>query len=297
MLGLALALRQLGKTVSMYSHDGVSPMYRFLPLSQEVRTEVSRQEVEAAQAVVVIDCDGAARSGDLAQWLSSAALVIDIDHHEPGRAFGQLHWVDDRYAAAAEMILEVVKALGASLERDIATCLFAGIYVDTGGLRFENTDVHSYRCCAELVEAGASPAAVARWLFEIRSLPSLRLLGEALQRCRWDEARGVVWAELPREAFAAAAAGPEDTEGIIDVLRGHRDSQVAMLAYERPDGMVKVSLRSKGDWDVRAVARQWGGGGHPRAAGFESNLPLNEVVRRTLEQISPPAPGERVSAR
>ena len=95
----------------------------------------------------------------------------------------------------------------------------------------------------------------------------------------------IIWSAVPRQAFEECGASPEDMEGVIDILRGHRDSRVALLAYERDDGVVKVSLRSKSSIDVAAVAGEWQGGGHESAAGFERRAPLAQVVDDALARL------------
>lgn len=285
MVALALALRALGGQVKMYSPDGVSPMYRFLPLAGEVSDLVAAADVEAADAVVLLDCDGAARTAALEGLLARAKRVVDIDHHERERAFGDVQWVEPERAAVAEMVYVLLLEMGIGITGEMATALLAGIYVDTGSLRYRNTKAHTYRICAELVERGARPEEVSTWLYEVRSYGGLRLLGAVLQRAKVDPESAIMWSALPHQTFVECGASPDDMEGVIDLLRGHRDSRVALLAYEREDGVVKVSLRSKAALDVSEVAQLWGGGGHAAAAGFERDAPMQQVVEDALIEL------------
>jgi len=285
MVALAMGLRGLGKEVRMYSPDGVSPMYSFLALAAEVQAQVGGEDVQWADAVLLLDCDGASRTGALEQWLRHSKVLLDVDHHEKERAFGDVRWVDPKRAAVAEMVYELLGEMGITVTPEMATALLAGIYVDTGSLRYSNTRPQTYRLCAELARLGARAEEVSAHLYEVRSYAALRILGEALRSAQLDWCGSIIWSALPREVFEVCGASPDDMEGVIDLLRGHRDSQVALLAYERPDGMVKVSLRSKNSVDVAEVAREWGGGGHTRAAGFERRVPLQQVVEETLARL------------
>ena len=232
---------------------------------------------------VLTDCPNPGRTeGLIDQALAQAAVVVNIDHHPDNRRYGHLNWIDTSAAATGEMVYRLLIELGLPVTPAIATNLVTAIHTDTGSFRYSNVTPETFRIAAELVVAGAEPAAVSSAIYERRASDSLRWLGESLARVRVSEDGRVAWLGLP------AGAVPEtfvESEELVNYPRSIASVRVAGLLRER-EGQVKVSLRGKGDVDVQRIAARFGGGGHPNAAGFTVSGSLDAVTRDVLAAIS-----------
>jgi bifunctional oligoribonuclease and PAP phosphatase NrnA len=203
--------------------------------------------------------------------------VVNIDHHQDNTRFGHLNLVVPHASSTAEVLMSVIEAAGIALTPEIAAPLYAGMVTDTGRFGYTNTSPATHLAAARLLEAGADNAELARRLYEDQPFDRLVLMGRALDRSRRLADGRMVAALLTRADFDAA--GGDDSEGIVEVMRSGRGVQVAALVREAgPPGSYRVSLRSVDpDVDMSAIAREEGGGGHRAAAGFSTNRPPDEL--------------------
>jgi len=282
LLGLALGLERIGLTVARLCADPLPAAYAFLPTADLVTQQPPTWRADLG---VVVDCDGLARVGPLAPAFSDLPRLIDIDHHATSQTFGDVRITEPEAAACAEIVFDLLHALGVALDPDIATCLYTGVLTDTGRFCFGNTTARSLTVAAALVRAGAQPSLVARKVYEDRSIGATHLLGVALSRLSADFDARVVSAVLTRDDFGATGAVSADTEGIIDHLRAIGGPRVATLFVQMENGEVRVSLRSDGSVDVSAVALAFGGGGHAMAAGCTCPGSVEEVRRKVLAAV------------
>ena len=280
MLGLALALEAMGKDVVRLCQDTQPEAYTFLPGADRIR------QIPPAQwqpdVSVALDCESASRLGTIEPVVMAAPIVIDIDHHAGYNPFGHIQVLDPTAAATSQQVCEFIPCLDVQLTRELAVCLLAGIIFDTGAFRFSNTTPRTFSAAAALCAAGAEPDMIHRRMFDERPLSALRLLGIALRAVNTRD--GIAFSLLTREDFERAGARDSETEGIINQLMSLRDIQGAVLVYETAEGS-KVSLRSRENLDVAAVAREFGGGGHVKAAGCTIKAPASEALRRVLDVV------------
>lgn len=267
VLGLHLALQQLGKRPSMILDDECPHMYRFLPAWQDMLSPDKAEDDWEFEAAIVLDCDGLDRAGSVADLVSRLHPVVDIDHHTGRKAFGDVRAVYEDAAATAELVYELLQELGHAVTPDVAACLLAGLMFDTGSFRFANTSPGALRVAAELVEAGAVVEDIATALFAEEPFAKLTLRGIALSRAIRSCGGRICGSYLLRSDFEATGALPEHAEGIVEQLRGVAGVQVGVLSREVDSGEAKLSFRSRGWPDVGAVAAEFGGGGHREAAG------------------------------
>src|SRR5947209_1667118 len=280
LLAATLALRQLGKDAVMYL-AGDTPLpreYAFMPLEDLVR----EPPADAAERVLLaVDCANEERIGDEAA-LARAPLVLDVDHHHDNTCFGDLNLIVADASSTSEVLRDVFAELGVELTPELAEPLYVALVTDTGRFQYANTTPKALRLAAELVEAGADIHAVFQQVYESVEFAKLKLLARALDRAEVLEGGRIVVSHLLRGDFADAGASEPYSEGIIDYLRAVEGSELAVLIREPPreDGPTRrVSLRSSVDeLDVSAIARRFGGGGHRQAAGFSSELPIDEIT-------------------
>lgn len=280
-LALFHALRAQGKAVQVVAPTPVPQHYRWLPGAEHFTQQIDG----TPEVAIALDCDGLDRVGGLRDALEQAPVLVNIDHHGSTGPFGDVCYVDRGVAATAQLVAALLRALGWPFTEDMATCLYTGVATDTGFFRFENTDTEALREAADLVAAGARPTAIAEAVSERRSVPRMQLLGRALQGAQRDPSGRIAWAVLTPQDFRATGLGAGDTEGIVDALKQVEGQQAAVLfkAPERDDQW-QISLRSPVA-DVAAIAREFGGGGHARAAGCDVSGSFAEVSARVLGAV------------
>jgi phosphoesterase RecJ-like protein len=288
LLGMHHLLGQLGKDSVMFMAAKEFPLpieYRFLPL-EEVFHEPPADMAD--RTVIYLDCGNVDRMP--VDFLSNGAnFRINIDHHHDNTLFGDVNLLDTGASSTAEIVYELAIALGAEITPPIASALYVGLITDTGKFMYENTNSHTHRIAAELIDAGVPVDETYRRLYEHVPIEKLRLLSRALDGIqRYCDGRLVV-AYITEADYEAAGAGEEMTEGIIDHLRSVEETKVAALIRDLGDrgrAARKVSLRSSGgEVDVSAMARRRGGGGHVRAAGFSTDLETDELIELLCAEV------------
>lgn len=242
-------------------------------------------EVESHPDVVaVLDCAVAERLGGLAGVLDRAGRVVWLDHHQPGEPQGSVVVVDPAAAATAEIVARLVGELGVALTGDVATCCYAGLVTDTGRFTNEATTPSALRLAAELIEGGVDVVGLNRALFDVMGFEQLRLLGRVLAGAH-REPGGLVWSTVTEHQLAEAGLTLADTDGVVELLRDVEDARCALLLKQRATGGLKGSLRGVGEVEVASIAGRFGGGGHRRAAGFDTQATVADVVAGVVEAL------------
>ncbi|HEX7059004.1 MAG TPA: bifunctional oligoribonuclease/PAP phosphatase NrnA [Solirubrobacterales bacterium] len=281
LLGMHHLLTRIGKDSVMFMAAKEFPLpieYRFLPL-EEVFHEAPADMAD--RTVIFLDCGNIDRMP--VDFLSNGGhRVINIDHHHDNTRFGDVNLVDTEASSTAEIVYGLAQALGVKLTKEMAAALYVGLITDTGKFMYENTDARTHRIAADLIDAGVEVDDTYRRLYENVPIEKLRLVSRALDGIQRLCDRRLVLTYVTAADYEATGAGEEMTEGIIDHLRSVEGAKVAALVrdQDRPTRAArKVSLRSSsGDVDVSAIARERGGGGHKRAAGFSTDLELDELI-------------------
>jgi len=283
MLGLALALIPLGKDLVCLSQDGVPDILRFLPGVERIATAT---DVPAFDLALVVDSGELARVGETVQPLvARARRIVDIDHHVTAGAFGDIRVLDAHAASTAEIVYALLQTLDVPITSDIATCLFTGIITDTGSFRFQNVTPNTLRVAAKLLEAGAPPAHISENVFDNRTFAATRLLGLALSALSQTPDGQVVWTHITAQNFRTLGATDQDTEGVVNYVRGVRGAEVGILFREMEGGSIRVSLRARESVNVAEVAARFGGGGHRMASGCTLNVPLGEAEQAVVRAV------------
>ncbi|HET6998552.1 MAG TPA: bifunctional oligoribonuclease/PAP phosphatase NrnA [Solirubrobacterales bacterium] len=281
LLGMHQLLTQLGKDSVMFLAAKEFPLpieYRFLPL-EEVFHEPPADMAD--RTVVFLDCGNIDRMP--VDFLTEGGNdVINIDHHHDNTRFGDFNLVNVEASCTAEIVYDLAVLLGATVTREMASALYVGLITDTGKFMYENTDAHTHRVAAALIDAGVDIDDTYRRLYEHVPIEKLRLVVRALDGIQRHCGDRLVLTYITAADYEETGAGEEMTEGVIDHLRSIDGSKVAAVIRDlgnRGRAARKVSLRSsEGDVDVSEIARKRGGGGHKRAAGFSTDLELDELV-------------------
>jgi phosphoesterase RecJ-like protein len=283
-LGFAFIARSLGKEVSVFVPDALPPNLRFLACGDIQR------EVPDTSFDVTFVMDTAATMllpAGLPDKAQRGPLVI-IDHHAAHDDVGDVVVRDIDACATAEVIMDMAEILGVRpVPAQAATPLYAALVADTGGFRYPSTRARVLRMAAELVDGGADPWHVAYELFEGWQPSRLRLLGAVLDSLEVSLDGRLALMFVTRKMLDDCDADDDMVEGMVNYGRMLRGVEVAALVweFETEDGLeTKVSLRSRGEADVSAIATQLGGGGHRSAAGSQVATSL-EATAEKLRQL------------
>ena len=269
-LAMMAALRQRGiNAYPLVTDEAIPGNLGFLPGIDQVLV-YGRDELPEYDALCLIDCADRRRLGsfyrDNPERLDRDLLpIVNIDHHVTNDRYGTVNIVEPQAASASEVVTDILASWGTELTSDIAQCLLSGIYGDTLGLRTDSTTSRTMRTAADLVDAGANPGPIVDSLFRLKPRSSVCLWEKGLQRVRWQGT--LIYTELTPDVFETCGATPVEAEGMVNFLLGTEGSLVAAMLHRNSDGW-RVSMRSmEREVDVAAIAAEFGGGGHPRAAG------------------------------
>jgi phosphoesterase RecJ-like protein len=284
MLAMRMLLRQLGKRADLVTADRIPGIYRALPEADTIRTAMRVHG--PYDAAILLECDGLERTRlrGLEQF-----LVVNIDHHASGRAFGHVNWIDNGAASLGELVYRLVKAAGATVTPEMATCLYTTVLTDTGGFCYGSTTASTFGLARELVLAGADPLRIAQEVYFSTATSKLLLLGAALGNLR-REGR-LAWLWVTHQDMVRTCAAEEDCEGIVNYAVCIAGVEAAAFLRELPERRIRLSLRSKGRVNVAAIAERLGGGGHENAAGCTLDGPLSRALDEILGQLRPSVTG------
>ncbi len=278
MLGLFHVLRAAGVDViaSFPRPFVIAPHYRELP-GLDLLSHPDEFPGEP-DVMVTFDCGSLGRLGELETSAKAAHELIVLDHHVSNTRYGSINVIDPTAAASGVLVRRLVLELGLPLTNDAAVALYAALVCDTGRFQYDTTTASVFELAGELVAFDIPVSRLSRQLFEEHRFAYLKLLGEALAGAELDGDRRFVWTAVTQDMLARHDVTLEEVEGLIDIVRRTAEAEVTCVLKEEADGSVRVSLRSLGDVDVRAIAADNGGGGHRFAAGFESTLDIAAVV-------------------
>ncbi len=287
-IGLALALRSLGKTVRIVNGDPVPPHIGFIDPNRDVNVlgrDVSAADV-AGDLLIVVDTSAWSQLGPMADVVcGSTARKALIDHHVSQDDLAAAIFKDTTSESTGRLVLGAIDALSVPLTSEIAAPLFAAIATDTGWFRFASVTEATLVAAARLVSAGARPNEVFAALYEQNSLARLLLQGRILTNVKSHLGGRLLSTSITQDDLRAVGAEPTDTEDVINRLLGVSGVEVALLFLELGPKETKVSLRSRSSLDVNRIAAQFGGGGHRAAAGVRYPGRLAQAESAVLDAV------------
>ena len=276
-LALMHALRMLGKDVIMNVDDDISTVYSFLPGIAEYRRFAPEESVDA-DLLVIVDASSADRAGNALDVVKSPA-VLNIDHHKTNTRFADYLYLDSDAAATAEIIYSLLLEMGIKLTRDIATCIYEGIYTDTGSFKYSNTTSNTLKTAADLLNYGVNPSLISDNM-ELKSRSQVEMLRKVLETLTFLKDGKIAYIEIPLELYDHNV----ETDTFISYPRYVEGVEIALLFKQVEANLTRVSFRSK-EIDVAKVALSFGGGGHKKASGCSIYAPLKEAEKVILEAV------------
>ena len=286
-LALYFILKKLKKKPIILNQDKLPKIYDFLPGSNKVHyLEDNCIDTKSIDVGIVLDCSNVKRIGKTYEIFKDIKTIINIDHHKSNENFGGLNYVDSSVSSVGEIIYELIRSINIDLlDEDISTCLFAAIITDTGSFRYSNVSSKTFKIASDLTSFGIKPYLIANNIYNRNTYSGLKLLGEALSTLETDDSNYVSWLTITRKMLNNAKANDEEIEGIIDVATTLDNTEISILFRETKDNKIKISFRSKGNFDVNKFAGKFKGGGHPNAAGCLCSGKMDKVKEKILSEL------------
>jgi phosphoesterase RecJ-like protein len=279
-LAMAYALRAVGKDVRVVNSDAAPPPLMAFPGVPEI--EIADRAEGDFDAAIIMECGELARTG-VAGF--ERFFVINIDHHPGNTGYGQINWFDQAAAACGEMVFDLIRALGVPLSVDMATHVYLAILTDTGSFHFSGISPRTFAICGETLEAGVDPVLVASKVYDSNNVGRLRLFGAVLGAMQLDTSGRMAILYLDHEMARRAGATYDDTEGLINLPLTAKEIQAVVFFKQAEGDEYRVSMHSKGDTDIGAIAQQFGGGGHKNAAGCTVTGGIGALQKLFTEKI------------
>jgi phosphoesterase RecJ-like protein len=287
-LALAEALRRRGARV-LATFPGPFTLPASLAWLPGAAAMVPAAEAPASPDVFVsLDAASPARLGELAPLLDAARTSVVVDHHASNPGFGDVRLVDPAAPATVVLVADLIDGLGVTVDRTLATCLYAGLAADTGSFRFGSTRPDTHDLAARLLATGIDHAAISQRLFDTAPFGWLGLLSVVTGRAvlEAEVGDGLVWTWSSTAEAAEHGLPGEQLEALVDVVRATEEADVACVLKGQDDGTWAVSLRSRGATDLARVAMALGGGGHRAAAGYTSAEDREATIARLRAELT-----------
>ena len=265
---LCYALRKLGKQANVECTHPIPSSYFFI-------TDGYTPQSFTTQTVVATDVATPKLLGDLAQQYPQVDLCID--HHGTNSQYAEQTYVDKDSASNAEIVLEVIEALGLPIDRYIATCVYTGLSTDTGCFKHTNTTPKTHVVAAMLMEAGADVELIHQYMFDTKSKARLAIEKSILDSLEYHADGKVAFITVTKAMRDEAGIAEHDLEGITSIPRQVEGVAIGCTIRESDKGDYKVSIRSRSTINAADICARFGGGGHPCAAGCTFTCDLNTV--------------------
>ena len=284
-IALGFSLMEMGKKVWLINEDGVPESLAFLAGSEQVTTPPD--EPLAADVAIALDTATKPRLGERAlRAASRAAVWINIDHHISNPAYGELNLIDATSPATGEIIHRLITALDMPMPAESRDAIYVAISTDTGSFQYPSTTARTYRIAADLIDGGLDVGSINSKTYDEQPFRRLLLLRALLNTLTVSDDGALAHWSLTAATRDSLALIPNDSEGLIDLVRGIRGVRVAVFFEDLADGKIRVSMRSKDPRiDVCEIASCFGGGGHSLAAGIRMPGPLDDAKSKVVAEI------------
>ena len=291
-LGLHLFFEKLGLNSSVVLPNDFPDFLKWMPqadavLNFEKQNQQAIRKLEEATLIFTLDFNSFARVGDVQSYLEkSVATFVMIDHHQQPDDYATVTYSDATIGSTCEMVFNVIEALDGleHISADIATLLYTGIMTDTGSFRFPSTTARTHRVVASLLDCGANNAEIHQNVYDTNSTSRMKLLGVALDNLVVLEEYNTAYITMSQKELDDNHFKKGDTEGFVNYALSVTGIKFALIFIEnKQENIVKISLRSVGDFSVNEFSRSYyNGGGHNNAAGGRSLLSLDETVKQFI---------------
>lgn len=280
-LAMYLALKSLGKDV-----DLVIPTYpknyNFLPGADEIKSEGRDIKYDLG---IALDCTDTKRLKGYEPYFENAKTTISIDHHGSNKMFADYNYVDPVSPACAQILIVVLKKLEIEINKEIGTCILAGIITDTGGFKYEGVTTETFEFVADLLRKGVNVSETYKRVLQVKTKPNFLLTRKIMDRIEFLADGKITFTYITKEDEEEVNAEEGDHEGLVEIARDIEGVEVSIFLRELDTGAYKASLRSKNYVNVSDVCMIFGGGGHEHAAGCTMNMELGEAKDKIVNLV------------
>ncbi|WP_339850335.1 bifunctional oligoribonuclease/PAP phosphatase NrnA [uncultured Dokdonia sp.] len=294
-LALVAYLNKKGHKAVVVAPNEYPHFLKWLPGHDDVlfytsNTTNARDAIKTADLVFTLDFNHFSRVGDLEEVLDNVkAPFIMIDHHQQPADYATVTYSDTAMSSTCEMVYHFIKALGDEqlITADMASCLYTGIMTDTGSFRFSSTTATTHEVIAALIKKGANNDQIHQNIYDTNSESRLQLLGVALNNLVVLREYRTAFITMTQKELDDHNFQKGDTEGFVNYCLSLEGIIFAVIFIEhKADSIIKMSLRSKGEFSVNEFARaHYNGGGHTNAAGGRSEVALAETIANFKELL------------
>lgn len=285
-IAMAFVLRDMGKEVETYNADPVPRYLRFLPDSSSVVNSLDSVS-DDVEVVMILDCADISRpGGEFCDFIrKKERTLVFVDHHATNGEESEYCFTDERASSTGVLVYRMIKEMGVAISAPVAECLFSTIVGDTGSFRYSNTYSETFTIAADLVNSGADPERISRFIYDTEPLEKIRLRSLAMDTLEVVEDGKIAFIHVSREMFEETGTEREHAEGLVSLARSVEGVEVAVFLRQEAESRWKVSLRSKEYVDVSRIAESLGGGGHRKASGCRISAPLASAKRTLLRLV------------
>ena len=277
-LGLFYALEKLGKRASVKNADDYAIKFACLINGQQ------NMVMDEENFIIAVDTADTSLLGSLAA-MYEGHISLCIDHHPTNKMFAKHTLLDSAAAATCEIVYDVILAMGAPLDAQIASCLYVGLITDTGCFQHSNTTAKTHRIAAELIEKGIPYNTLNRKFISVKTRSQIELERRSLNTVEYHQGGKVAIITVTLDMMRESCATPEDLDAITPIARRIEGVEAGVTIKEREPGVYRISVRTNGILDACKICARFGGGGHVRAAGCALTGNLESVKAQILSVL------------
>lgn len=266
MMSMYLVLKNMGKNVKVFIKE-YGERYNFLT---ELKSTVHKVEEDKYDLLICMDSSDEKRLEMESEDVKKAEKIIVFDHHKANGIKGDIIIIDDEAPANCEILYDFYKQNNIEITARVADYLYLGLLTDTGSFNYKRTTSHTYRVAADLIDCGADFVEICKRINDTVTEARLKVVSHIINHTEVYFNGKVRLAVINKEELENLGATENDIEGIVNYLRMIEGTEIAIFVREI-DGIYKVSIRTEGNVDGAKIALSFGGGGHIRASGFETD--------------------------
>lgn len=295
-LSLCHYLKKLGHSATVIAPNNYPEFLKWIPgtkdvLIHEENTTASEVLISEADLIFTLDFNALHRCGAMGTPIeNSAALKVMIDHHQMPEQYATYVYSDVRMCSTSQMVYHFIEMMDDLELIDVAIGegIYTGIMTDTASFRFPLTTSTTHRVIAHLIDVGVEKSNIHNAVYDTNSFGRLKLMGCALNNLKFLEDFKTSYISLTNKELDAHDFQKGDTEGLVNYGLSLKGAKFAVIFIEhKEESIIKISFRSKGNFDVNTFARtHFNGGGHKNAAGGRSNLNLEDTIAKFISILS-----------
>ncbi len=285
MCGLYSAiLENYKKKCDMLAISKIPDVYSFVPHISDVKNIEGADKSREYDLVINVDVASIERVCDAQILFDKAKFTVNIDHHKTNNAYGNLNFINPDASSTGEVLFDCFNKMGWNVNLDTAACLYTAILTDTGSFRFDNTKPSTFDAAAKLVEIGVQPSDIYKKVYESDSKTLVMFQSYCISKAKFLDDDKIAYTSVYKKDMEKFSAGDDCMEGLTEKLRAIVTTRIAFVAKEMKSGGTKISMRSKFA-DVAEICGVFGGGGHKFAAGCTIKAPVEQAVKKMLDEI------------